>query len=214
MRTPSELTAGLLARRLPAMPRILLAASAIGVVLAAAAAAEWGILRGGACAVLLALAVLAPREWRLRAFTAAAFHRVDPVIGADAWENYRSSRWRAGARKAGVAIDFSFRPEGRTAARMRKYVRLDLHPKLSLWPQLEHIAAVTVRVPPRKTLAEVQGPLAERIADLFAVGVEQVEVSVRRGRLRTWVTWVTLRRMSAAEATVPRMYAEVLQRDQ
>jgi hypothetical protein len=197
---------------LRAVPRALLAAAVATILATAASVAVLGPTRGLGAALLLVGAIFGPREYRIARFVSAAFYLVDPVLHTGQWEAERRSRWRARLKQAGAEIDYTYRPEAVTAARKSKYITLRIVPAWSLWPKPAHVRACTVRIPPRKTIAEVGDRLTVVMAEYFQVPTGQLEVTERHRWLRSTVTFTP--RPPERAASGPTRYTEVVRRGQ
>jgi hypothetical protein len=135
-------------------------------------------------AVLILVGLWVLRGIRVYLFMKELFWELDPIIEADKWEGYKRDRkraWLARRRKGG---EVTFMPTRHGASMVVKYLSLEIRPWFVPWPQREHIAEVTVRIPPRTHLHTVRGRLVEVVARYLNVAEGSLQVRESRRLLR------------------------------
>jgi hypothetical protein len=131
-------------------------------------------------AVLILVGLWALRGIRVYLFMKELFWELDPIIEADKWEGYKRDRQRAWTARRKKGGEVTFMPTRHGASMVVKYLRLQVRPWFVPWPQREHIAEVTVRIPPRTNLHAVRGRLVEAVARYLNVAEGNLHVQEYR----------------------------------
>jgi hypothetical protein len=161
---------------------------------------------------LLLAAALTPSLWRHYQWVAAAYDKCEPVCHFEQAQARSSSWWRSLLKVPGLRIDYTYSSLARAGTRKTKWVRLTVRPWWVPWPQRRHIRRCRVRIPGGELLKHVVPKLLPAIAEFFDVEERQLQVSVKRGLRRTWVTFQPTVPSAARADDRPR-YADVTRLD-
>ena len=132
--------------------------------------------------------VFGPRTYRLDRITAEAFDKCEPICLFEKHAARNKTRWRSLLKSFGLAIDYTYSDLARAGTRKTKWIRLRLAPRWSLWPQVDHVTAVGVRIPTRVQVSQVVDLLRAALAeDFFNLPADELTQKVRRRLRKTWV---------------------------